>query len=641
MFLLIGFFLAPVETCALQMDYDSRGSNDGLIEINIDTGAWKITKNEAAFTGASRLHIDGSPDYPVVRKWIVLPDGVVDLKVRQIEYEWEGPFKCRIAPYINPGYDSNKRKTPTKRSIPSRGVRIGEPVISDGTRAVPLLVLPVRGNPHAGIIKVSRRIKLTCRAVHAAGALPGDRILKPLVLEFRNTLNQSLYNQGAQEEYLVVSTERFVDSPSLSALLTWKRENGYGIFIADLDTIGSGSDALKDFIISRYEKDCRNVLLIGDVMDIPMRDMGSYKSDHWYACVDGDDDLADLSLGRLSVENEEDLSIQLSKIIGYQKGRNVTDWVESVALVADKEDFPRKYTACKDSVAAGYYPAGDFEFHTVYGGEGKTNCDIDFEFSLGTGLVNYRGHGSFTSWYNWGADNKEYSIEDIEKQMNFARHPVVFSVTCYTGALDYKFGNCFIEALLENRGGASGALGATAPTWTGVNHMMDRKIFDYLLQVPGMRVMDAVNMAKEYIILQEGDEGRENANKYLWLGDPDMFVWTGSPRSMRVDAPYSVRLDTEFFTVNAIDSENGLPVTNAKAVLLDENRLEVHGVSYSDPSGNILLEIPAPELVILQLVVTAPGFAPAYKTVRTVDGLGPFAEAQSLENHGIHLSNAD
>ena len=626
---------------ALQLDYKSPGEGSALVEIDIDTGPWNISDNEASFEGASRLHVEGYPDYPVIRKWIVLPDGIADLEIQSVEYEWMGPFRCSIAPYVNPGFDSGGGKASLKREFPVRVFRIGKPVVSGGTRAVSLLILPVRPIPCIGELAVSRRIMLACRTIRSKNARPSGDSYRPPMLGFHDSLNQSTFDEDTLDEYLVLAGAGFVDSPSLLDFTTWKRENGFDVFVVDSDTVGADSGEIKELIRNRYEKGCRNVLFIGDVIDIPMHDLGSYSSDHWYACVDGDDDLADLRLGRLSVGSEEELSIQVSKILGYQKGSGVFGWVESVALIADKEDYPRKYTACKDSVSTGVYPGGDFEFHKVYGGDGKTNCDIDHEFTLGAGLVNYRGHGSFTSWYNWGADGREYGAEDVEKQMNFSRHPVVFSITCYTGALDYRFGNCFIEALLDARGGASGALGATSPTWTGVNHSMDRRIFEYLLETPGVRVMDAVNRAKEYIILHEGQEGIENANKYLWLGDPDMFVWTASPGAMELTAPYSIRMNSGFFTVEIADKESGLPVQGAKAVLLDENRTEVHDVSFSDASGIMLLEIPAVEPSVLQLVVTNPGYAPAYETLKIVNGLGPFVEARLLEDQGILMTDTN
>lgn len=65
---------------------------------------------------------------------------------------------------------------------------------------------------------------------------------------------------------------------------------------------------------------------------------GETASDNRYACVDGNDALPDLLIGRLPVTSESDAESMVAKILTYETDPWPGEWIDTVLLVADDRD---------------------------------------------------------------------------------------------------------------------------------------------------------------------------------------------------------------------------------------------------------------------------------------------------------------
>ncbi|MBN1770662.1 MAG: hypothetical protein JXB32_05330 [Deltaproteobacteria bacterium] len=290
---------------------------------------------------------------------------------------------------------------------------------------------------------------------------------------------------------------------------------------------------IKDHIRAVYEdQGIEYVLLVGDVEDIPMYEEtmpGSWEpvvGDYWYSCLAGDDLLPEVAVGRLVGKTPEEISAQVAKIVAYETGDRFAPWRQKVLLVTHKQEAPKKYTQCSESIRTGRYgyPAS---FVTLYGHEDHTNQELIDRLNSGVGIVNYRGHGSETAWTGWNDD--DFAFGSLESA-NAGRTPVVFSIACLTGKLS-ESGETLAEAMTKRPdGGAVAFLGATAPSWTLPNHDYDRQLFRSILDRGIRQIGKLSNVAAVETMTQWGNDQNavENVKMYFWLGDPSLDVDLGS-----------------------------------------------------------------------------------------------------------------
>lgn len=291
---------------------------------------------------------------------------------------------------------------------------------------------------------------------------------------------------------------------------------------------------IKEHVRAVYEEQgIEYLLLVGDVEDIPMYEESVPDSwepvagDYWYGCLAGDDLLPEVAVGRLVGKTPEEIAAQVAKIVAYETGDRFAPWRQKVLLVTHKQDAPKKYTECSESIRTGRY-AYPASFLTLYGHENHTNQELIDRMNDGVGIINYRGHGSETAWSEW--NDQDFAFGSLESA-NADRTPVVFSIACLTGRLSGT-AETLAEAMVKRAGGGAVAfLGATAPSWTLPNHDYDRHLFRAILD-RGIRPIGKLsNAAAVELLTQWGDDPNavENVKMYFWLGDPSLGVDLGVP----------------------------------------------------------------------------------------------------------------
>jgi len=210
--------------------------------------------------------------------------------------------------------------------------------------------------------------------------------------------------------------------------------------------------------------------------------------------------------------------------------------VKRVLLVAHAQDAPGKYQGCKESIRTASY-SNPFIFETAYGaptskgGDASTNADVKAAIDSGVGIVNYRGHGSYTYWgSDWNSAGQEYGTTDAHALNNGDMTPVILSVACANAALDQS-GECLAEAFIKDDDSAVAFLGATRPSWTEPNHDFDRYLFDAIGNEEIRDLGWIVNDAKVEVIAKYGASSYEmdNVKMYLCLGDPALEVMVEQP----------------------------------------------------------------------------------------------------------------
>jgi hypothetical protein len=193
-------------------------------------------------------------------------------------------------------------------------------------------------------------------------------------------------------------------------------------------------------------------------------EVGQTANDNWFACVDGNDPLPDLSLGRLPARSPAEVDAMVNKILSYETTSTPGDWVTRTLFVADDDmlafeaisdgwvnQLPPHYLA--HQVYAGYYPPGD------------PTRDIVSAINNGISLVSYIGHGNQGRWGTWSG-GQLFDGSDVSQLTNADRLPFIATATCLNGFFPNPLlEHCLAEMLVGKTDG--GAIGVWSPTALG------------------------------------------------------------------------------------------------------------------------------------------------------------------------------
>ena len=472
-----------------------------------------------------------------------------------MEGEEPGPFVIDTVLY---GTDS---------FYPQQITEVGTPAVWRDVRVTVLSLYPVSFNPVTGILRVYDDLTVQLNYSGTDGVNPlvnpppvvspsFDRMYRRVLINYDYL---SLDVSDVPLGYLIITPCGYVTGPAvLEPFVEWKRAKGIPVFVERFgECIEDGPDDpmpieidttwIKETITQYYyDYGIEYVLLVGSTEDTPIYyyyPPFGFPSDFWYTLIAGDDTIADVALGRFSVYSSTDVATNVNKIFAYERWP-ASDWnVEKALFVAGNLS---SYQDCKEFIASDIMAESGFDILTAYGAQEEvTNQTVvdAFESTDGVGIVNYRGHGGHVpdAWAVWNLLNQDFSTVDAHALTNFGHFPVVFNISCMNGSI-HKPWEVLAEAFFNNpNGGGSGSLGGTTGTWRKRNHTFDRGLFratfDGYCDIYELGII--INDAKNYMMTNWDFDtlSAENAQAYLWLGDPQMELWTKQPETMDADYP--------------------------------------------------------------------------------------------------------
>ncbi len=353
-------------------------------------------------------------------------------------------------------------------------------------------------------------------------------------------------------DYLIITHPAFAEA--LGPLIDLRRSQGLTVATANVlgiyDTYGDGRpdpEAIRRFIAHMYatgDPRPRYVLLVGDGSYDPrqyrstspptfippyLADVESYSSetaaDNRYVCVDGDDNLPDLLLGRLPVRSVEQARAVVEKIVRYETAPFPGGWNVNVLLVADDRDAAGDFAALSEAAAA--YVTDPFTVTRRYCNEGEPDADdcpparasaihaaLMSDWNQGALVVQYAGH---SSWQQWAAE-RFFHLDDLPALANFRRLPVVAEMTCFTSAFHRPEATLDEELLLRPEAGAVATWGPSGlGPWTGHRRLSEgffRAVFSDTVGTVGEAAL-----AGKLNLLGAG-QGQDLIDTFHLLGDP-------------------------------------------------------------------------------------------------------------------------
>lgn len=463
------------------------------------------------------------------------------------------------------------------------------------------------------------------------------------------------YNLPLDCEYLLITTKDM--EPAFAPLLDWRHRNGltvataivddiYKIYFEDFLTHLQDKPArirqyLSDLMITSQGK-LRFVLLGGRIDKVPSRSFrpgpeGQIATDFYYAELTGgwytlkipEDNVPDVAVGRISANDQSEVSNWFSKLLCYElyPGKGDADYLMKGFMTQSDEMLDNNSAI---TAFAGEHSKWNGQL-TIWDEEGGSNTantpnhpkgrEVIRESSKGYGLLSYVGHGSYrgvsvaTKGLNdWtpGIRSKyvvnsfdsileQVAIEEegngLDNLDNIFKPSIVLSMSCNNVEMNLthpeqrNFGETYTCIL---KGGGPVFIGNSAPGYFLYSENIYCKTFEHT----------DISIGEAFNIGRSGCDYAPQLKTGNIFGCPALLLWLQKP------------LKFGFFT-NSYN--NGILTINGQSLSTRGVQVIVQGYDENDneiffkkinPTGNSvsLTSVPAS----YQIMITCPGYYPYY-----------------------------
>lgn len=440
-------------------------------------------------------------------------------------------------------------------------------------------------------------------------------------------------------EILVIAPQSLASA--MQPYVDWKIKNGYPTTLVTLNETGSTNSDVKSYITSFYEShNLAFVVIVGDGNLFPYYTLNGEVCDNYYTEIVGDDNVPDIILGKISAENESQVTIQVNKFIQYEENPPQTSHFDKFMGVASSEgpgdNSEYDYTHIRnidDKLLDFTYSTGYELFEGSRGGldaaGNPTATMVANALNSGVGIINYCGHGYYNSW-----NTTSFSTSHIGNLNNQNMLPFIFSVACLNGS--YVGQTCFAEAWLRafENGQPKGAVGAVMSTmsqpWNppmcgqdemiralaGIENVQAKHTFG------GIIFSGLLKLYENY----HTSDGLNTMRTWILFGDPALQVRTAVPQVLQANHPTNLPVGVQNLNVTCA-------VEGAKVVLTKGNQIIDQQLIIG---GTATLSLPVDLLPTdtLHLLVSAFNYIPYQSEILMMVTDEPYLICASHELHG-------
>ncbi|KPL04328.1 MAG: hypothetical protein AMJ90_01095 [candidate division Zixibacteria bacterium SM23_73_2] len=455
-------------------------------------------------------------------------------------------------------------------------------------------------------------------------------------------LSQVPNQTGGTHEYLIIT--HFNLDTSFQRLADWKKKKGIRTQIRNTLWIQNNypgdnlAERIRNYIkIAYQDSGCVWVLLGGDTQIIPERIAyiefqsitEEIPSDLYYSDLDGTWDyngnniygepedsldlLPDVFVGRAPVSSVEQVQNFINKVFTYEKNPP-TDYQKRVLFFAEYSDPETDDAVAKDMIDSYYIPP-DFEpVVKLYERDGNEDAlTVLDSMDSGFNFLNHCGHANSVVLCT-GPDY--IYITDMDDLVNSPRFSgFLFSTGCWPAAID---GDCIGEHFVNNPNGGGFFVGNSrygyyTPTLPGygTSQLFDQEFFASIFErgIPRIGQVLADSKLRFVADAQAENDFRWTEFCLLFLGDPEMPLWTDTPEALQVSFPETLVVGENHFEVSVTD-DAGTPIPEAMVCVAKPDTQEVYQVGKTNSAGQIFLDVHPVAMGSLYVTVTHPNFLP-------------------------------
>ncbi|MEM9051913.1 MAG: type IX secretion system sortase PorU, partial [Bacteroidota bacterium] len=313
----------------------------------------------------------------------------------------------------------------------------------------------------------------------------------------------------------------------------------------------------------------------------------SFVSDDYFGLLSDDDgesdnDLMEISVGRLTVKNRAEASSVISKIRRYMDTFSSGElqesnqdgafgsWRNTITLVADDEDNNDHMTNSRSLSTQIESYTKRYNIERVFtdafqqiatpGGDRypDVNSAIDRRVRNGAFIINYIGHGGESGW----AQERILDIPTILDWDNTNRMPIFMTATCEFTRFDDPLRTSAGELVLLNAaGGGVALLTTTRLVYSGPNFRLNEAFYDALFEA-----------IEKGSITRIGDVYRDTKNRVGSATNYRNFSLIGDPALPMAVPKYDMEITSITDTLdNPIDTLKALGVARVNGVIMNGN----------------------------------------------------------------------
>jgi len=510
----------------------------------------------------------GAPDLPKYTSSIIIPDlasmefEILSSKFTEIQNINIAPSKGNFTRDIDPstvpyeyGEAYNKNEF-----YPKSLTKLNTPYIIRDVRGQALHVFPFQYNPITKTLRIYSdiKVKVFVKDQNGENPLVRHRSFNKVSREYKNiytnhfinyeTINSRYTPLEEEGKMLVICYDDW--TTDMQPFVNWKNTIGRPCEMVTVTDAGGTAPNIKTFVENYYNTNgLTYLLLVGDSAQVPTNSGGGLggDSDNAYGYITGSDHYQEFFVGRFSAETQAHVITQVQRTLEYEMGDQLqVDWLNQATAIASDQgpgddgeyDYQHARNFQTDLTAFTYVnPAAEI-FDGSQGGEDASGNPaasvVANRLNSGTGIINYTGHGSETSWATSG-----FNINDINNLTNDNKLPFVWSVGCVNGVFvnTTGFGEVWLRA--ENNGEPTGAIAIMASTinqsWSPPMIAQDEMV-DLLVgaSVNGTkRTYAGISINGCFQMIEESND-IPMIDTWTCFGDPSLYVRTDNASNMTI-----------------------------------------------------------------------------------------------------------
>ena len=458
-----------------------------------------------------------------------------------------------------------------------------------GVSVMNICICPVKYNSVAKMTRIYTKLKYkvtwtknskSAKEISIERQNANAEFLNNITLNKLPSRNMQVPSTLTTEDYLIISTTKY--QSAVERLAEWKRILGYRVEV--LYQNNWSTNDIKAYI-QQFNSEHNNfsyLLFVGGYTDITSYGYyyqnTPYISDYQYSCLDNDD-FPDIYHGRLLVSTPEDADIIVGKIINYERNPIKNEMfyetaVNSAVFEADSYGYERtravltselinkvvadslqKNINCVYLRGNGAYPTHWNNSLYSYGNELPESVLQNITWN-GTAkkMMDYIDNGSFYTlhighgdWDKWESLN--LNKDSLDKLYNGIKYPVVFSMSCFTGAFHHN--DCFAQhfCTLDGKGCVAIFAATCAAPW-GSTEILGMDMFDAIwpnsyfnplypygynsnipTPSPTYRLGQILNQGVYKMRMTWNYNDLYTSSIFHCFGDPSMRIYTQQPSS--------------------------------------------------------------------------------------------------------------
>lgn len=499
-------------------------------------------------------------------------------KVFPSQAPWEKSRELKDRPFtINRNYYT------TSGSISDPLIKISEPIVIGGVKAVLVSIMPFRYDPSAG--RISYTTKASIR-INLSSGLPFYSDIAPAFKEILSALavNSESVDYTGTNNYLIITPPEY--EAVMGPFAAYKSSMGYSVLMVNTSITGTTTSAIQSYIQNRYNNISTRpefILLASDIDKIPeWTGIGSDNphTDLNYTLLEGSDPFADAFIGRFPVANSTELTNIITKTIYMES--NIGALPKKNVFMASTDNWAIT-EGTHNFVIDSFFTAPSYTNVKLYTHTyNATTQQLIDALNNNQVFAIYSGHGSTTSW----ADGPPLNQTQVNA-LNNSYFPFVYSFACLTG--QYQNSECFGETWIRRPKAGSVFWGSSVNSFWDEDDILERRLYRAMFTDGLKKTAPMFVMAKYYLVQHYGSitsDIRRYLEMYNCFGDPSIYQAAYGPVIAHNCLPNTENLNGPY-VVNCVITPSGSAIDPAKTKLFwTRGSIFTDSIAMTNSSGN-------------------------------------------------------